>query len=152
VHSPSSLSLSLSLYIYIYIYIYISLPRRSIPFLLLGFCNAVDTHDHSKELDDDEMWRRRRRRVIAIFPSFALVKYFLRRLARMAPILRLQEIQGRVEEREDGEGERKKEVCVERRKGGGRTKKKERVRFAKRVGRTEQTDRSLIYGDHTSDI
>lgn len=30
--------------------------------------------------------------------------------------------------------------------------KKERVRFARRVGRTEQTDRSLIYGDHTSDI
>jgi len=28
----------------------------------------------------------------------------------------------------------------------------ERARFARRVGRTEQTDRSLIYGDHTSDI
>ena len=74
---------------------------------------------------------------------------------RMAPILRLQEIQGRAVGREDGEGEREKEICVERRRrrGGRRgTKKKERVRFARRVGRTEQTDRSLIYGDHTSDI
>lgn len=74
---------------------------------------------------------------------------------RMAPILRLQEIQERAEGRRwrksKRERERKRERELSARKEEG-TRKKERARFARRVGRTEQTDRSLIYGDHTSDI
>lgn len=68
---------------------------------------------------------------------------------RMAPILRLQEIQERAEGRRWQKRKRERDSLRGRKKG---MKKKERARFARRVGRTEQTDRSLIYGDHTSDI
>lgn len=90
---------------------------RPLPPPPLGFCNAVDTHDHSKELDEDEMWKRRRRRAIAIFPPSALVKYFLRRLARFAWLRYYDCRKFRGGRRgEDGEGEREREaVRVERR-------------------------------------
>lgn len=102
--------------------------RRSVLFPPLGFCNAVDTHDHSKELDDDEMWKRRRRRAIAIFPPFALVKYFLWRLARFAWLRYYDCRKFRGEQRgEDGEGEREK--------GSLRGKKKGRRRKSKRDSR-----------------
>jgi len=52
------------------------------------------------------------------------------------------------------ERSRRKEARGEER---GREREREReqageIRDERRVGRTEQTDRSLIYGDHTSDI
>lgn len=105
-HSPRRGSLSVPLLLS---------SRRSVPFSPLGFCNAVDTHDHSKELDDDEMWKRRRRRVIAIFPSSALVKYFLRRLARLAWLRYYDCRKFRSERRgEDGERERERKRVGEK--------------------------------------
>lgn len=68
---------------------------------------------------------------------------------RMAPILRLQEIQERSGGEKMAKEEERERESSWKEEG---TKKKERARFARRVGRTEQTDRSLIYGDHTSDI
>lgn len=47
----------------------------------LAFCNAVDTHDHSKELD--EMGEEKEKENPRDFSFFhVLVKYFLRQLAR----------------------------------------------------------------------
>lgn len=115
--------------------------RRSIPFRLLGFCNAVDTHDHSKELDDDEMWKRRRRRAIAIFPSSALVKYFLRRLARFA-WLRYYDCRKFRGERRGEDGERKRE----REARGLRGKKKERRRKSERDSRGGSGEQSKRTG------
>lgn len=62
------------------------LPSLDSPSLLPStFCNAVDTHDHSKKLDDDEMEEEPREGSVIFPPSArALVKYFPRRLTRFA--------------------------------------------------------------------
>jgi len=103
-----------------------------------AFYNAVDTHDHSKELDDDAMAEKEKEeemeeeeeeeeeereereevRVRDFSSSIALVKYFLRRLARFA-WLRYYDCRkfrgGREGERKrDRKGERERERERER--------------------------------------
>lgn len=95
-HSPSWLSI-------LFLLLLRHPSRWSVP-SSRAFYNAVDTHDHSKELDDDEKAEEEEkeeeeRRVRDFSSSFRTGEILPSATGslRMAPILRLQEIQGRRE-------------------------------------------------------
>lgn len=124
----------------------------------LAFCNAVDTHDHSKKLDEMKKEKEKGGGGGGRFPVIFLssVRWwntsFGNWLGSHRSDITTAENSGAekeaAEEEEKGERERWTIHDVAEK----RPRKKERVKSARRVGRTEQTDRSLIYGDYTSDI
>lgn len=98
-----------------------SLPSRWSVLFPLAFCNAVDTHDHSKELDDNEMEREEKENNLWFFllPRWWNTSYDDWLFLRVAPILRLQEIQGREggrRKRKEVEEKERGDLCARRKK------------------------------------
>lgn len=128
------------------------LPSLDSPSLFPStFCNAVDTHDHSKKLDDDEMEEEPREGSVIFPPSArALVKYFPRRLTRFAWLRyydcrkfrgdRGRKRKRRWKRKRDGSRAKERRSGEERREEKER-EEREKERFARR-GLGEQSKRT----------